>query len=372
MKKLITKIVFIHLSISCLINTLFAGCDDLDSDNSTGLWEMSPKTPVISSGNVDSLLDYVAASDPHVVLRDDTFFLYYTCAGISETLPDEVRTRICLATSIDGITFVRYPDNPVLDLAAAGAWDSYNVETAFVLDDGEDIKLYYMGYDTEDAKAWLNGNGITLGSIGLAISDDGINFTRQGPDPVLEPSPGEGPCRCNVWDSWAVEGPWVLRQPDGTYWMWYGGAGSTDQGETEINGIGLAFSGDGIKWSRYFKNPVLVGDPGEWDEYHTIDPSVLVRDGIYNLWYHGGNQKGNSWYGNFQIGHATSPDGIRWTKSPENPVLLHGGEGTWSSFGVMAPSVIEIENRLYMYFHGLDEFPDLTVWAIGRAVPLTD
>jgi hypothetical protein len=47
--------------------------------------------------------------------------------------------------------------------------------------------------------------------------------------------------------------------------------------------------------------------------------SVLFDGTTYKMWYAGGNA---SWTG--QIGYATSPDGITWTKNP-NPVITDIG-----------------------------------------------
>ena len=118
--------------------------------------------------------------------------MYFTCAGTTEDQPNQARTRICLATSSDGINWLRHPENPVLEPSEAGAWDSLGLETPFVLVDESGFKLYHIGYDGEDGDQWLGGEGITLGSIGLALSGDGVHFGRSGPDPVLTPSQGKG------------------------------------------------------------------------------------------------------------------------------------------------------------------------------------
>ncbi|MCG8375477.1 MAG: hypothetical protein MI702_03255, partial [Chlorobiales bacterium] len=283
----------------------------------------------------------------------------------------KVHTRICLATSSDGINFVRHPDNPVLDIGPQESWDSLNVETAFVIYDNDHFKLYYMGADTEDGEEFISGKKITLGAIGLATSTDGIHFTRYSKKPVLWPSSGDKPGRSGYWDSWGVEGPWVIKNKNGSYWMWYGGVGSVDSARSQTSGIGLAFSEDGIVWEKYAENPVLSESPDQWDAYHVIDPSVIRSGNRYHLWFHGGNVSLNGVNGNFHIGYAYSKDGIHWTKSNANPVLLNGKDGSWNSFAIMAPSIIETTNAWVMYFHGYDGmFPNFSNWSIGRATKI--
>ena len=83
--------------------------------------------------------------------------------------------------------------------------------------------------------------------------------------------------------------------------MWYEGD----------NGIGYATSADGIIWIKdSLHNPVLEpGPPGSWDEMQINQASVLFKDNIYHLWY-----SGVDFFNDNRIGHATSPDGINWTK----------------------------------------------------------
>lgn len=69
-------------------------------------------------------------------------------------------------------------------------------------------------------------------------------------------------------------------------------------------------------------NPVLsLGTSGEWDDMRTMHPMVVKNDGTYFLWY--------SAYGysdrKMKFGFATAPDGMTFTKSPGNPVLEKAG-----------------------------------------------
>ena len=105
--------------------------------------------------------------------------MYYTCAGTLERR-EGVRTRICLATSEDGIEFTLHPASPVLEGGPPGAWDSLQVETVFVLVDGDEFKMYYNGYNTEDPDEFLTDNTKHMGAIGLAVSHrvENRSFTK--------------------------------------------------------------------------------------------------------------------------------------------------------------------------------------------------
>ena len=111
------------------------------------------------------------------------------------------------------------------------------------------------------------------------------------------------------WDSKAV-GPGTVLFYDNTYHLYY-----NDSGHRPTR-IGHATSPDGITWSRDVNNPVLeVRDAGEWDDYFISDPFVVKADTIFHMWY--GGESGNQI---LRTGHATSPDGINWTKYVDNPV----------------------------------------------------
>ncbi len=53
-----------------------------------------------------------------------------------------------------------------------------------------------------------------------------------------------------------------------------------------------------------------------------------------------------------QIGFATSTDGANWTRSPNNPVLVPGGSGSWDSAGVEQPNVVLYGNSYLLYYDG--------------------
>ena len=90
-----------------------------------------------------------------------------------------------------------------------------------------------------------------------------------------------------------------------------------------------------LTWTRVGSEPVVPAGPvGSWDHYGVIAGSVLYVDGTYHLFYTGND--GTSW----GLGHATSPDGIRWTKDPKNPAF-------WNA----QSSVVLYENGLFKMWY---------------------
>jgi len=141
---------------------------------------------------------------------------------------------------------------------------------------------------------------------------------------------------------------------DNIFKIWYVGAGVSNN--KIVSSIGYAHSIDGIHWKKYAGNPVLkVGPFGSWDQ-GWIDTPTVCRDYFeYKMWYLGMP----SWESppvNAKIGLATSPDGIHWKKYPGNPVFTKGSESDWDGFWIESPSVIwDEEDGLYkMWYTGVD------------------
>jgi len=149
------------------------------------------------------------------------------------------------------------------------------------------------------------------------------------------------------WDANHLLRPWVVY--DGSsFTMWY--AGENSQGADRI---GMATSNDGISWTKYSGNPVLdIGSPGSWDGDSVGDPYVIHEDNQYRMWYTGQTWGATPADDMYRIGYATSPDGIRWTRYSENPVLTTGSLGSWDDRRVWRPSVISTGSGYVMYYRG--------------------
>jgi len=226
-----------------------------------------------------------------------------------------VYNQIGHATSTDGIDWTRDPNNPVVEVGEAGSWEESHayIPNVLFID-----SVFHMWYDG----AW----GF-IEKTGHATSPDGSNWTKDPLNPVLDTGPN------GSWDDFQVfpmAGSVIFE--DNIYKMWYGG-GSTSY----VWKIGYATSLDGSVWTKdEANNPVISpGDPGEWDDYGVIPGTVLRIGNTYNIWYSG--CKPDNWW---RVGHATSTDGINWTKYEFNPVLDYGEPGTWDVLQAWCPSVI--------------------------------
>jgi sucrose-6-phosphate hydrolase SacC (GH32 family) len=148
-----------------------------------------------------------------------------------------------------------------------------------------------------------------------------------------------------TWDnSWINSGSVLF---DGTkYHLWYSG-GDTISGLIKI---GHATSTNAITWTKDSQNPVLepFGTPGNWELGRAELPSVLFDGAIYHMWYSAGIERFQ-----WNIGYATSSDGVTWKKDTRNPVLRTGESGTWDSRSVACMSVLDLsEGKYEMWYFG--------------------
>ena len=126
-------------------------------------------------------------------------------------------------------------------------------------------------------------------------------------------------------------------------------------------GVGLeelrAQAGSG-QLTVYANNPVLApGAPGEWDAGALGSMSVVKVGAVLHMYYEAWGVRGKGAadtqqdYTSLQIGHATSPDGVSWTKDPSNPVLRKGAGNDWDRDGTWDPFVL-YEDGLYKMWYG--------------------
>jgi predicted GH43/DUF377 family glycosyl hydrolase len=272
------------------------------------------------------------------------------------------RTGIAYAESTDGKrwTLWKRADRSADSLAdlvvmsSPNGWDAPGVENASVL------RLPTGGY-----RMYYTGNRPPEGSntyaIGLATSDDGIAWRKQGSSPIFEgANPWERPNCSNPRDSRTCKdgGPLepsvIYDAKEGLYKMWYAAVGV--KGFLSFR-IGYATSKDGISWTRR-PDPVLEpAGKGAWDETWVSHVNVIPDPQAgYHLFYFSTPladicdgcemQPG-------MIGHAYSVDGIRWIRNPKNPILSPR-KGKWDAWTVGGPTALIREGKIWLWYHGFE------------------
>jgi len=232
---------------------------------------------------------------PFVVNAEDTFYLFYN--GFSS-----FSKGIGLATSADGIKFTRIEVNPILEPAE----DDERVlfAPALYLDDNGTWVMYIVN---DERRTGLAGDRI-------------LRFTAPVPEGPW--TGGEIVYQAPAVDHWTHEMVIrsVLQTDDGILLAF-------DARHDDTISIGLMQSLDGLKFELLSDKPVLTkGDQGAWDQDAVSAPVLFATESGYEMLYIGLTRSTsgrlNSYEGfNVWMGYATSPDGLSWTREPNNPVI---------------------------------------------------
>ena len=192
------------------------------------------------------------------------------------------------------------------------------------------LRMYYSAKKAGGffAKTW---------TLAVAEShDNGETWKKYEGNPLLEPTD-------DAWESGAVGFCSVEQTPTG-WKMWYLG---TDTAGDALKQVGYATSPDGLKWTRHPHNPVIPVNPKVHWESKAIAVPRVIRDGsLYKVWYCSYPQNNT-----YAIGQAESFDGLRWFRSPSNPVIKGEGKGFDARMAAY-PGVIRVGDRYLMWYSG--------------------
>jgi predicted GH43/DUF377 family glycosyl hydrolase len=161
--------------------------------------------PVLS--NTDGFAyDAYGLWNPAVIKDGNHYKMYYVCN-------DGYWWHICMATSTDGRSWARHPNNPVFKTSSdSDAWDGWYIYSPSVVKYGGIYYLYYTGRDSYGVE-----------NIGYATSSDGINWTRH-PDNPIKYAASEEP-----WGNYGIAHQDVLvREDEGLFLVYYRGADAND------------------------------------------------------------------------------------------------------------------------------------------------
>ena len=181
-------------------------------------------------------------------------------------------------------------------------------------------------------------------AIALSRSEDGIAWTD--PKIVLEYDESSG------WEDDLNRSCTLFL--DGIYHMWYTGQA---RGYSKI---GYAVSNDGEHFERVTTDPVMVPE-FNYEGYSVMNPYVLYDEdrGVFRMWYACGET-----YEPNMIAYAESEDGLRWTRSPLNPIFVKGGD--WEQDRIGGCEVHRLpDGRFIMFYIG---YSDIHTARIGAAI----
>jgi beta-fructofuranosidase len=221
-------------------------------------------------------------------------------------------------------------------------WDPW------LLKDGDTYRMFYLNADQKHDPWWA------VSRICGAVSKDLIHWHDLGV--ILEANPA------NVWEAGRVCAGCTYFE-DGVYYLFYS-AGGRDMPYLREEGIGLAVSTDGVHFSRYSDQPLVMptdADPwygkSNWTgHFHFRDP-YLYKDeesGKYYLFICA-SAKGE---GQFQgcVGLAVS-DRVTGPYQILPPVIeLQSQQTGWQYYHMERPQVIHKNGKYHLFFSCFKQF----------------
>lgn len=195
-------------------------------------------------------------------------------------------------------------------------------------------------------------------SLGYAISDDGVHFTRRA-QPVMQ---AEAPYESGG----GVEDPRLVKIGD-TFYLTY--TGYNNQGGSGMHATGLihgdaqlcmATSTDLIHWNR--QGVILPAYRGKWNVGWTKSGAIIPQKvhGKYWMYYLGDAPKQLT-----QMGLATSDDLLHWTDVLDHPVLASRPKMFDSQVVEPGPAPVLRSDGILLVYNGAD---DNNVYRTGWAL----
>jgi hypothetical protein len=219
---------------------------------------------------------------------------------------------------------------PVLDIGSLGSFDDCGVVPSSVIRIGDQLHLYYIGFQRTVRVPYMLFTGVAIGD------NNGEHFHRHQRTPLLDRTSSE---------PYSRSAPWVCYE-HGIYKMWYWSCLEWTQDNDAVhynNVIRYATSQDGMDWSVNDHICIAPEFPGE---YSIGRPTVRSKNGRYEMWY-----AVRALNRPYAIGYAQSGDGIHWTRMDTQAGITTSPSG-WDSEMICYPALLMVDERCYLFYNG--------------------
>lgn len=250
------------------------------------------------------------------VLKDpiDNYYLYFSYndeAGGSQSI------ALATAPAPEGPWTAYQDGKPVMTRDSLGL-ASGGVNAPWPIWVGDKLLMYYS-----------NGSG----SIGVAQSTDGVNFTNV--KTVLSQS--DLSFTGNTYQQSVYE--YTVASKNNKYLMLYTGNGYKKGSVTNGKRLFYALSNDGLNWTAVETPLMEPSAPDSGDKGNVASPRLMVRDGEPYVVYH--NSNGNIGYAKLSADFATvTPQGIFYKSLTGEPDRGRAADA----------ALLEAEGHLYFYY----------------------
>ncbi len=235
----------------------------------------------------------------------------------------------------DPTKVIHLEERPILERGPPGTFDDEGIMPACVVENGQELWMYYSGWNRRLTIPYHNTTGIAVSR------DGGMTFTRMFDGPVLERTATE---------PYIAVTPWVTKAPD--FWrMWYVSGTSWERVGDKfepVYTIKYANSSNGIAWERPNIECFVRKDLSE----ACAHPTLLKRGSTYHMWFSfRGTRDFRDGSNSYRIGYATSQDGKHFQRDDKKAGIEVSTSG-WDSSMLCYPSVVEVDGQILMFYNG--------------------
>ncbi len=226
---------------------------------------------------------------------------------------------------------LRVSEKPALDLGMPGTFDENGVVPCAVVRRGNEVWLYYAGYQLGQQVRFYVFSG-------LAVSKDGgETFTRHQRVPICD--------RTNEELYFRVIH--TIFQENGVWRVWYGAGDEYDVRDDGYQlpkyNIRYVESNDGIKFNG--QSTIALDTSGE-DEYRIGRPYVIKTENLYRMFYAADSKQTG-----YRLAYAESTDGTKWTRK-DNEIGIEIAASGWDSEMMSYPSVVTTKAGTFLFYNG--------------------
>jgi hypothetical protein len=220
-------------------------------------------------------------------------------------------------------------DQPFFENGPEGSFYADGVSIGNCYEVEGKLFMLFMGWQTPKGGHWR-------GDIGRLIVKPDLSLKLESDEPFMS---------SDRVDPISLSYPWVAKNSEGSYSMWYSSVATWDAGNGEMLApIKFASSIDGHNWIR--EDLALPYELGIAQAFSR--PAVaLDAQGRYEMWFSYRSGTGET----YRIGYAVSPDGRAWKLALNSAGIDISDEG-WDSEMIEYPFVFDHKGQRYMLYNG--------------------
>jgi hypothetical protein len=219
-------------------------------------------------------------------------------------------------------------DKPVFEHGPENSFYSHGVSIGNCYQVNGVHYILFMGWQCPPDEHWR-------GDVGQLVLEADFTMQLVSNKPFMS---------CDVTDRVSLSYPWVMREQNGSYQMWYGSTVTWDAGNGEmLHVINHATSTDGEHWKRHgLSLPYQLNVAQAFSR-----PTVLKDVDGFHMWFSYRSGTGQK----YRIGYAVSTTGTQWELKLDEVGIDVSIEG-WDSEMIEYPFVFDHKGERYMLYNG--------------------